>query len=481
MPVVVLKVGATRPGARAVATHSGALAGSDRALDAVLAEAGAVRVHTFAELAATLLLSGHARELAPGGLVTVHDSGGERSLLIDLAERAGVPLAVPGEATRARLAARLGEAVTAENPLDAWDAAPGWPGAAREGLVALLSDTGAALGALVCDRSPDGDVWPEYHALLASVREQTAKPVCLVANHNGTGASARVVAMCRDGLPVLDGVDTFLAAVRRLLDWRDAPVAAEPLPTPPAQSLLSTWRSRLAGGACLYEAEALALLDAAGIDTVPRRRAETRDELHAAAAALGHPLALKTLAPVAHRSDVGGVCLALRDGAALDAAFDDLHGRFREGVLVQRMVEGVEVMLGAVDDPQFGVLVTLAAGGVDAELADDAVTLVAPFGPQAARRAFAGLRLSRLLAGHRGAPPVDMDALCGTAARFSVLAAALAGSFSAIDVNPLLARADGCTAVDALALPADAAGQADDPCAGAACGANDSSTEARAC
>ena len=126
-------------------------------------------------------------------------------------------------------------------------------------------------------------------------------------------------------------------------------------------------------------------------------------------------------------------------------------------VLVETMLgPGVEMLLGAVDDIDHGAVVTIAVGGIHAELLDDAVALPAPFTAEEAGRALEGLRLRALLDGARGAPPSDVDALCQAAARFSALAAALAGSFAGIDVNPLLVHAHGCTAADALLIGRDA-------------------------
>ena len=456
VPVVVLKVGRGQRAARAVASHSGALTGSDRAFQAVLEHHGAVRVDSLDQMAASLLLFDKVGELPPGGLVTVHDSGGERGLLLDLAEQAGVPFATLAPATLARVAARLDGDLPAENPLDAWSSGHDWVDTMQACLGDMMADPEAAIGALVCDRSPDGDVWPEYHGILATARAASGRAVCLVSNHQGTGPSTRVVELAHGGIPALDGAPVFLAGVRHLMDWRDARQRARrEAPSPPTVTAPQAWRERLGRGETLHEDEALRLLSHAGIASVERRRAASLAEVLAAGAELGFPLVLKTAAALAHKSDSGGVRLDITDDEALAAAYTTMAGQHGGAVLVQRMApRGVEILLGAVDDADFGVLVTLAAGGVFAEWLDDAVTLPAPFPAETARAALSRLKVSALLAGTRGAPAADIDALGDAAARFSALAAALAGSFSAIDVNPVIVHAQGCVAVDALALGA---------------------------
>ena len=454
IPVVVLKVGRSLEAARAVYSHSGALTGSDRALQAVLDRHGAQRVSSLDQLAASLLLFDRFGEVPAGGLVTVHDSGGERGLLLDLAAEAGVPFARLGADTLAGVAARLDGDLPAENPLDAWSTGRDWAATMQGCLADMMADPAAALGALVCDRSPDGDAWPEYHRMLVAVRDRTTKPVCLVANHQGTGPSDRLVAMSRDGVPGLDGAGQFLRGARQLFDWRDArrrlctPRAA--VPPPP---VLDGWRDRLAGEAILYEHAALQLLATAGIATVERRLAGSCAAALAAADELGFPVVLKTAAPVAHKTEVDGVRLCIAGAAALQSAYQDLAARLGPEVLVERMLPpGVEMLLGALDDTAHGVLVTLAIGGIHAELLDDTVCLVAPFAADEAARAIDRLRLRGMLAGVRGAAAADVAALAGCAARFSTLAAALAGCFTEFDVNPLLVHARGCVAADALLI-----------------------------
>jgi hypothetical protein len=183
------------------------------------------------------------------------------------------------------------------------------------------------------------------------------------------------------------------------------------------------------------------------------REVASRDEALEAAAAIGFPVALKTAAGHAHKSDVGGVHLRLADPASVAVAYDDLAARLGSAVLVAAMVPlGVEIGVGAIVDPSFGPLVVVSAGGTLIEILDDKVAALAPFSADEARRMVEELRIARLIAGARGRPPADTGALADAIARFSVLASCLADVLAEADVNPIIAGPDGALAVDALLI-----------------------------
>ncbi|HNB26469.1 MAG TPA: acetate--CoA ligase family protein, partial [Alphaproteobacteria bacterium] len=170
---------------------------------------------------------------------------------------------------------------------------------------------------------------------------------------------------------------------------------------------------------------------------------------------LGYPVALKTAMPgILHKSDVGGVKLAIADEPALRAAYRDLAERLGPRALVTEMVgKGVELALGGLHDAQFGMLLMLGAGGILIEMMADRAFALAPIGEDEAQRKLDGLRLRRLLDGVRGQPPVHLPSVVATIARFSALLADLDGLIAEVDVNPLIAGPKGCVAVDALIVP----------------------------
>ena len=164
---------------------------------------------------------------------------------------------------------------------------------------------------------------------------------------------------------------------------------------------------------------------------------------------------MKTMAPgVQHKSDVGGVALGLTDADALRAAYEDIAARLGPHVVVTPMASpGVEIALGIVRDPQFGPLVLVAAGGVLVEVLHDRRLALPPLDAARARELIDWLGIRPLLDGVRGAPAADVDAIAHAVSRLSVLAADLGEHLDAVDVNPLIATADGCVAVDALVIP----------------------------
>jgi acyl-CoA synthetase (NDP forming) len=458
IPVVVLKVGRTELSARLAVSHSGAIAGRDDAYQALFDRYGVQRVHDMDELASTLMMFAQPHAVAAGGLGSIHDSGGERQLLIDLAHDLRVPLADVQPDTVSRLEALLDPGLPPVNPLDAWGA--GGPGAndiMRDSLAALMADPNAALGAVVHDRAPHGNLYQEYFDYLRAGHAASGKPAFLVSNRQGSGSDPAAVAVTREGFPVLDGLRSFLAGARCLLDYRDfkARPAARAVTADPA--VVSLWRPRLERGGVLEEFEASQLLRDFGFPMNPARLVSDQASLLQAAAGMAYPLVLKTAEPgILHKTDCGGVHLSIDTPEQLASAYEDLALRLGPRAMLAPMVgvTGVEMVLGLVRDEQFGPLVMLGFGGVNVETIRDVAYALPPFDRSCARRLLDSLRLRPLLDGLRDRPPVDVEAFCAAAERFSALAAALGDVIDEIDINPVIVHPDGCVAVDALVAPA---------------------------
>jgi acyl-CoA synthetase (NDP forming) len=456
IPIVALKVGRTEFAARLTVSHSGAIAGDDAAYQAIFDRCGVHRVDDMEQLATALIMFAQPHAVAAGGLVSIHDSGGERQLLIDRAQEAGVPLTQLTPESTARLETLLDPGLPAVNPLDAWSTGgPDYHIGMQQCFATLLSDPGAALGAVIHDRSAGGGIEPKYLDYLRAGHRASGKPAFLLANARGTGADPRVVEATREGFPVLDGLAPFLRGARALLEHRDrhSRRAGEAPPLP--EGVLKSWRTRLVAGEALEENDGMHLLQAAGLPANPGRIVTTAAEARAAARELGLPVVLKSAQRgLLHKSDRGGVHLGLADERAVTAAYEDLATRLGARVLVAPMVtaRGVELLLGAVHDPQFGPFVVLGAGGLHVEALADAVYAVPPFDATEARRLVARLAVAPLLSSRRHTRPLAIDTYCETAARFSALVAGLAADFSEIDLNPVIVHADGCAIVDALVV-----------------------------
>jgi acyl-CoA synthetase (NDP forming) len=456
IPVVAIKVGRTELAARLAISHSGAMTGSDAAFDAVCERYGVQRVRDMDELATTLIMFAQPHPVGEGGLVSIHDSGGERQLAIDVAAEVGVPFTTLSPESTKALEAVLDPGLPAVNPLDAWSA--GGPDAhvkMQQALGVLMSDPNAAFGAVIHDRVAGGGIYTGYLDYLRAGHAASGKPAFLVANRQGTGSDPQVIAATREGFPVLDGLRPFLVGAKCLLAYRDHLRRPEPAAPEPPAGARERWLARLARGDVLDELEASALLRDYGLPMNVCERVASEDEARMAAERFRSPVVLKSLAPgLHHRSDVGGVVLDLRDGPAITAAYRALAGRLGPDVLVAPMVEpGVEMLLGLVHDDQYGPLVVLGFGGVHAEILGDVRSLLPPFDATTARRAVDGLRLRPLLDGVRGSAPADIGAYCEAAARLSALAADVGAHIEELDINPVIVHAQGCTGVDALLRP----------------------------
>jgi acyl-CoA synthetase (NDP forming) len=457
VPVVALKVGRTAAAAAAALTHTGALAGSDLAYDALFDRYGVVRVETLDELAATLLLLSTGRRVGRGGLVAIGDSGGERELLIDLADRAGVPFAAISNETRASIAARLEPGLEAANPLDAWGTGADFVATFTNGLGDLLADPEAALGLFSADIRDGYYLHRGFADAALAAASESDKILAVATNYTQVRHDALALELTLAGIPVLDGTANALAAVRGALSYRDFRARPDdPPPLPPAARAADRQaaraRLREATGP-LDEAASLSLLEAWGLPAIPHVVVESREEARLAGAKLGYPVACKTATSgILHKSDDGGVRLDLANDEALLEAYRDLAGRLGPRALIAPMAKrGVELSLGMIRDPQFGPIVVVGAGGVLIELIDDRRAALAPFGRATARRLLDGLKLRRLLDGYRGIAAVDIDNLADIVALFSVLAADLADLVAEIDINPLIAGRD-IVALDALVI-----------------------------
>jgi acyl-CoA synthetase (NDP forming) len=456
IPIVALKVGRTELSKRLTVSHSGAIAGEDGVYQALFDRYGVHRVSDMDQLATALIMFAQPHPVGAGGLVSLHDSGGERQLLIDLAHDAAVPLAQLSPATTAQLTSLLDPGLPAVNPLDAWSTGgPDYHSGMQRCFIALLSDPGAAFGAVIHDRVAGGVIYHDYVDYLRAAHRASGKPAFLVANRQGTGADVAVIAATREGFPVLDGVASFLRGARCLLDHRDYIAhQRDAIPAlPPAA--VSKCRALLAHGSAFDENTGLQLLRDFGLPANAGHVAASEAEASTAARRLGFPVVLKTaVAGIDHKSDLDGVYLDIKDEAQLRTAYQELNRRIGPRVLVAPMIEakGVEMLLGMIHDEQFGPVVMLGFGGVHVEALADVVYALPPFDVAEAHRLVDRLRLSALLRSPRHKQPLAMDEFCKVASQFAAVIAAIGDLLSEVDLNPVIVHPAGCIIVDALVV-----------------------------
>jgi acyl-CoA synthetase (NDP forming) len=457
VPVVALTVGTSGPGAAMVAAHSGALAGGDGAWEALFDAYGVLRVRDLDEMADTLELFAAGRRARPGatGIATVHDSGAERAMVVDLADQEGVPFAVLAPQTVTALGELLDPGLVPHNPLDVWGTGADTRGLFAASLRAMAEDPAVGAVALAIDLIPEFDGDESYPLALQDVWASTDVPLALLSTMHSAMDPRQAARLRAGGIPVLEGARSGLVALSRLAAYgARVPDAARSPDVTVDRDRQASWRRRLAQGP-LDAVTSFALLADYGLPVVQSTAARSADEAVAAARTIGGTVAMKTdEAGIAHKSDVGGVRLGLLGDDEVAAAYADLAERIGPRVVVSAMAHGgVELALGIVRDPLLGPLVVVAAGGVLVELLDDRVVALPPVSPAVARRAVDRLKVRQLLDGFRGAPPADVEALLSAVTALSDLAVELGDVLDAVDVNPVMVTADGLRAVDALVVP----------------------------
>ena len=460
-PVVVYKLGASVSGALAARSHTGALASSHAAMLALFERAGFVVVDDFEALVEMAHFLARAGQPSARGVAVVSGSGGAGVIAADKAEKYGVPMPQPLEATTKLLRTIVPAFGAARNPCDPTGQMLNIPESFTLCISALLEDP--QYGALVLPQSlSHPEVTIERYAQIRALADKYGKPIVVVWLTEWLQGPGADLFESDERLSLFRSMDRCFAAIAAWHARADLASAAltrlkgvrrsEPGAKSTAESLLGDARGTLT------ERQAKRVLAAYGVPVAPDRLARSVDEAVAAAAGFGYPVALKIESPaIAHKTEAGGVRLTLADEAGLRSAYAEVIANAKKltsdiaGVLVQPMAQpGVEVIFGARVDPVAGAVVLVGLGGVMVELLRDTVLAIAPVSIEQAHAMLARLKGYRLLTGFRGSAPVDLDALADAMVRISELAADLPDRLSEVDVNPIIARADGVIAVDAL-------------------------------
>jgi acyl-CoA synthetase (NDP forming) len=412
----------------------------------------------------------------------VHDSGLERAHAADLADQLGVPFAQISEATRARLAQLLDPGLEPANPLDVWGNGADTRRLFASSLSALADDPSVSAVALAVDLVSELDGDDSYPQAALDAAQLTSKPVAVLSNLPSAIDQGQAAMLRQAGVPVLEGLRSGLLALGHWLDQTGArkrygrlpfaPVAAARTPDAAAPdsgaSVPVIWsvpplardRARHRRGTALLAAGTasgaplLELLREYGIAVAHAVPASCGGGVLTAAQAIGFPVVLKTDEPaIQHKSDSGGVVLDLRTPLELATAYQDLSARLGPRVLVcETIPAGVELSLGIARDPALGPLIVVGAGGVLVEVLADRAVALPPVGEDLARQLITGLRIAPVLAGFRGGPRADLNAIVRAVADLSTLAAELGDELAALDINPLICGPSGAVAVDALAI-----------------------------
>jgi acyl-CoA synthetase (NDP forming) len=439
-PIIAIKAGRSGAGKRAGMSHTAAAASPDAVVDALFAQAGVVRVtamQDMLDLARVLC----AQPLPHGRRVAiVGNSGGPGILAADAAEAAGLIVVELDAAARDLISSVAPDAASLNNPIDlgAGVQPPEFAGAVRGLLGAADVDLVLAIYTETLVADPE-----QMMAAIAQATAVSTKPV--VATHVGTPPRAIEVGPSGRALPVFTFPEAAVAALAHVADYA-AIRSADRLvtPRPPGINLEAARalvQARLAAGADWLDATDCAeLLSYYGIPVIAQRVVHSVENAARAAAEVGYPVALKIAAGVVHKSDVGGVKLGITSERALLAAFDEVTAAAPpgSGVLIQPMAtSGTELIVGALEDPQFGPIVMVGAGGVLADIIADRQLRLAPVASSEAEAMISELRSAALLDGYRGRPVVSRPAVSELLVRVSLLADELR-DVAELDLNPVV-------------------------------------------
>ena len=464
-PVILVKSGRYVEVTRTVVSNSEAMAGTDAVYDAAIRRAGMLRVHTLDELFGALESLAIGNRPKGDRLAILSNGGGIGLLAADgLIERGG-RLAEISDDTLARLNMVLPATWSHTNPVDIIDDAPS-------------SRYADAFRILLRDPDIDAILILNSPTAVASGTEAAQAVIDVVKKHphasvftSWVGDGAAIPARCLfidHGIPTYDTPDQAVRAFMQLVDYHrnqttlmQTPPSVPDVFTPSISTAKSTIDHALqAGRDWLTAPEAKTLLSAYGIPSVQTLIAESPDAAARAMEKIGQPVALKILSPdIKHRSDMGGVVLDLEDATAVRQAAEGMLQRVQatrpearvDGFTVQSMVRRpgcVELILGVIEDRQFGPVLLFGHGGNAVEVINDKALGLPPLNMHLAREMMKRTRVYKLLQGYSDQPTADLEAVALTLVRLSQLVVDLA-EIVKLDINPLLVDAKGVLAMDA--------------------------------
>lgn len=457
-PIVLLHPGTSSAARESAATHTGAMAGDYALMRAKVTRAGVIMAETLEELGDIAEIALRCPALPSGHTAVLGESGAFKALTLDLAETLGLPLAPLHDADSPALRAALPPFVPVSNPLDITAQGLSEPAIYTRCLDALLDDprVGTVLAGIIQAEPVTCRIkFPPI--LAAATARPLTKPLIFAGLDEGAIVPVDYIAQLRAaGVPWFPTTERALRAITRLTQWsaRDTSANTEaPLAVPGLAD----------HSGVIPEYQAKALLGPLGIPFPAGRFAASVDDAVAAADALGYPVAMKAqAAALSHKSDAGGVILNLADGAAVRAAWERMHASVAaysaaitlDGVLIEAMgARGVEMIVGAKNDPEWGPVLLAGFGGVTAEILGDVRLLAADMTAEAVEAELMQLKSAEILSGYRGAPALDVPALAQLIVTLGRVLRA-EPSIREVDLNPVILhpKGQGVVALDALML-----------------------------
>lgn len=450
LPIIAVKSGRSESGQKAATTHTGALANEERAVDAFFKKHGICRVRD--PHAQVLAAEAYLKGWRPAGnrLVVISNSGASCVMGADAAHDNGLEMATLADSTQKAVAKSLPGFATTTNPIDITAALLSNSGLFSEVLPAVAKDPSADMFFINIPVAGAGYDVEAFARDTAIFEKETGKPVAVAAWQDSVAEAFRragVATFVNEGDAV--GVLGQLAAhtklmQERLTQWPALPTVQIPAGRHPY----------------LSEADSLALLAHHGVPVVKHILCRSVDEIKQAMKTLGGPVAIKgCAAQIPHKTEYGLVTLNVRDADEATRVFEAQMQKMKAmkvddpAVMVAAMGQGRhEFMIGARFDPVFGPVVMVGAGGKYVEALKDYAVILPPFSAAQVQTALKGLRMTPILEGIRGEPPVDVEALSEVAVSIGKLMMSAGAGVASLDLNPVMvgARGQGALVVDAL-------------------------------
>ncbi len=458
--IVLLHPGRSSAARDSAATHTGAMAGDYQVMRTKVERAGVVLVDSLEELGDVVDLAIRCGPMPAGGTAVLTESGAFKALTLDLCETLDLPLPTVSTETDATLRLGLPDFIPVSNPMDLTAQALVDPDLYRRTMAPLLAD--AAFGSIVLAiiQTDAATATLKFEPIIAAIEAlEPDKPVIFAGLDDGAAVQPEYIACLRKlGVPYFPSPDRAFRALAKILK---AGSGNEQVPT--GEPTTAT----LPHGGVIAEYRAKDVLAPLGIPFPQGGFATTLVEAQAVAARIGYPVVIKAQAQaLSHKSDAGGVILNLADDAALADGWARLHanvtahapGVTLDGVLVEAMgARGVELIVGARNDPDWGAVILVGFGGVQAEILQDVRLLSPDLSRDAIIAELRALKSGALLDGWRGAPALDVGAVADIIATLGRL---LRGTpqIREIDLNPVVvyAKGQGAIALDALIVAAEA-------------------------
>jgi len=462
-PIIAVKAGVSPEGAKAATSHTGALAGSDEAYNAILKQSGVLRVESIIDLFD--YARAFAKQPLPRGnrVAIITNGGGPGIMATDASVRYGMQISQFSEATKAKLRAGLPKEASVNNPVDLIGDAQS---DRYELALQALDDEGVDCGLVLLTPQAMVDL-KKVAETIASVGPRSGKTI-LTSILGLTDITPAVEVLESNNIPHYtfpESAVRALAAMHEYQGWIErarTQIKHFEVDIGKAQEIISS--AKRAGLTNLPQDDALRILSTYGLPVIKTETASSKAEAVEAAKRIGYPVAMKIISPdVVHKIDVGAVKLDLNSDQDVSEAFDEILKNVNsrvprariEGVILQEYITGgTETIIGIHRDPKFGPLLMFGLGGIYVEAYRDVSFRLAPIRELSADNMISQIRGSKILQGFRGQPPADTRAIAECIERLSQLSIELPDVLE-LDVNPLVAFTNGCRALDARIIIAD--------------------------